>query len=30
VHSGIHGTGDLLPNEWAWQNPVVEIAVIMN
>jgi hypothetical protein len=30
VHSGIHGTGDLLPSEWAWQNPVVEIAVIMN
>jgi hypothetical protein len=30
VHSGIHGTGDLLPNAWAWQNPVVEIAVIMN
>jgi hypothetical protein len=30
VHSGIHGTGDLLPNEWAWQNPVVEIAVITN
>jgi hypothetical protein len=30
IHSGIHGTGDLLPNEWAWQNPVVEIAVIMD
>lgn len=30
VHSGIHGISDLLPNEWAWQNPVVEIAVIMN
>ncbi|MDX2436916.1 MAG: spondin domain-containing protein [Acidobacteriota bacterium] len=30
IHSGIHGTGDLLPSEWAWQNPVVEIAVIMN
>ena len=30
IHSGIHGTGDLLPNEWDWQNPVVEIAVIMN
>jgi len=30
VHSGIHGTGDLLPSEWAWQNPVVEIAVIRN
>jgi hypothetical protein len=30
IHSGIHGTGDLLPSEWSWQNPVVEIAVIMN
>lgn len=30
IHSGIHGTGDLLPSEWTWQNPVVEIAVIMN
>jgi hypothetical protein len=30
VHSGVHGTGDLLPNQWDWQNPVVEIAVIMN
>jgi hypothetical protein len=30
VHSGIHGIDDLLPNEWAWQNPVVEITVIMD
>ena len=30
IHSGIHGIDDLLPNEWAWQNPVVEIAVIMD
>jgi hypothetical protein len=30
IHSGIHGIDDLLPNQWAWQNPVVEIAVIMN
>ncbi len=30
VHSGIHGTGDLSPAEWDWQNPVVEIAVIKN
>lgn len=30
VHSGIHGTGDLSPGEWDWQNPVVEITVIKN
>ena len=30
VHSGIHGTGDLSPGEWDWQNPVVQIAVIKN
>ena len=30
VHSGIHGTGDLSPGEWAWHNPVVQIAVIKN
>ena len=30
VHSGIHGSGDLLPGAWTWQNPTVEIAVIMN
>ena len=30
IHSGIHGTGDLSPAEWDWQNPVVEIAVIEN
>jgi len=30
VHSGIHGTGDLSPSDWAWQNPVVQIAVIKN
>ena len=30
VHSGIHGTGDLSPGNWDWQNPVVQIAVIKN
>jgi hypothetical protein len=30
VHSGIHGTGDLSPGDWDWQNPVVQIAVIKN
>jgi hypothetical protein len=27
VHSGLHGTGDLSPAEWGWQNPVVRIAI---
>jgi hypothetical protein len=30
VHSGIHGTGDLSPAEWDWQNPGVQITVIKN
>ena len=30
VHSGIHGSGDLSPSDWDWQNPVVSIAVINN
>jgi hypothetical protein len=29
IHSGIHGTGDLSPNYLQWQNPVVNIAVVM-
>jgi hypothetical protein len=28
VHPGLHGGGDLSPEEWNWQSPVVEIQVI--
>jgi hypothetical protein len=28
VHPGIHGTGDLSPSAWDWQNPVVSIKVV--
>ena len=27
VHPGLHGSADLSPAEWDWQNPVVRIAV---
>lgn len=27
VHSGIHGIGDLVPEQFDWRNPVAEVVI---
>ncbi len=28
AHPGLHGEGDLMPADWDWQNPVVDILIV--